>query len=106
MFLDVTLLFLPSFSSFLASLVSPSPSPPPPPMCSLIGVRLNVQHGVQLLGRVAQQALQVTDESVHVALARRLVDDVLVVVVAQASTQLLVVHLGLVFPLAPPPGHL
>lgn len=33
-------------------------------------------------------------------------DDVLVVVVAQAAAQLLVVHLGLVFPLAPPPSHL
>ena len=33
-------------------------------------------------------------------------DDVLVVVVAQASRQLLVVHLGLVLPGAPPASHL
>lgn len=73
---------------------------------SLVGVRLDVQHGVELLGRVAQQALQVADEAVDVAFPGRLVDDVLVVVVAQAAAQLLVVHLGFVFPLAPSPGHL
>lgn len=61
---------------------------------------------MELLRRVAQQALQVTDEAVDVALPGRLVDDVLVIVVAQATAQLLVVHLGLVFPLAPSPGHL
>lgn len=61
---------------------------------------------MQLLHRVAQQILQVADEAVDVTLPRRLVDDVLVVVVAQASTQLLVVHLRLVFPLSPATGHL
>ena len=55
----------------------------------------------EVLRLVAQQGLQVADEPVHVPLARRLVDDVLVVVVAQPPTQLLVVHLGLVFPQAP-----
>lgn len=61
---------------------------------------------MELLGCVAQQALQVADEAVDVAFPSRLVDDVLVVVVAQATAQLLVVHLGFVFPLAPSPGHL
>lgn len=55
--------------------------PPRPRASSLIGVRLDVQHGVELLRRVAQQALQVTDETVDVAFPGRLVDDVLVVVV-------------------------
>lgn len=75
-------------------------------LASVLGVRLDSQHAVQLLHRVAQQILQVADEAVDVALPRRLVDDVLVVVVAQASTQLLVVHLRLVFPLSPATGHL
>lgn len=61
---------------------------------------------MQLLGREPQQVLEVAHEAVHVALARGLVDDVFVVVIAQTSAQLLVVHLGLVFPLAPPAGHL
>lgn len=61
---------------------------------------------MEFLRREAQQVLQVAHEAVHVALARGLVDDVLVVVVAQAAAQLLVVHLGLVLPLAPPAGHL
>ena len=60
----------------------------------------------EVLRLVAQQGLQVADEPVHVPLARRLVDDVLVVVVAQPPTQLLVVHLGLVFPQTPTPRNL
>ena len=55
---------------------------------------------------VPEQGLQVADEPVHVALARRLVDDVLVVVVAQPSAQLLVVHLRLVLPSSPPSRNL
>lgn len=61
---------------------------------------------MELLRRVAQQALQVADKTVDVAFPGRLVDDVLVVVVAQATAQLLVVHLGFVFPLAPSSRHL
>ena len=53
-----------------------------------------------------EQILQVTDESVHVALAGRLVDDVLVIVIAQTAAQLLVVHLGFVLPGSPPARHL
>jgi len=52
-----------------------------------------------------QEILQVADETIDVSLAGRFVDDVLVVVVAQSTTQLLVVHLGLVLADAPPPGH-
>ena len=68
--------------------------------------RLEVDHGMELLGGVAKEGLEVADKPVDVALARRLVDDVLVVVVAQAARQLLVVHLGLVFPQPPSSGDL
>lgn len=73
---------------------------------SVLRVRLDAQDGMQFLGGEPQQVLEVAHEAVHVALPRRLVDDVLVVVIAQAAAQLLVVHLGLVFPLSPPAGHL
>ena len=53
-----------------------------------------------------EKGLGIADELVDVALARRLDDDLLVVVVAQAAGQLLVVHLGLVLPLAPTPRNL
>lgn len=73
---------------------------------SLVGVRLDVQHCVQLLGRVPQEALQVTHKAVHVAFTRCLVDDVFVIIVAEAAAQFLVIHLGFVFPFPPSPGHL
>lgn len=73
---------------------------------SLIGVGLDVQHCVELLGCVPQEALQVTHEAVHVAFTRRLVDDVFVVIVAEAAAQFLVIHLRFVFPFSPSPGHL
>merc|ERR550532_871099 len=60
----------------------------------------------EVLRLVAKQGLQVADEPVHVPLARRLVDDVLVVVVAQATAQFLVVHLRLVFPRSPSSSNL
>jgi len=72
----------------------------------LVSVRPEVHHGVNLLGAVAEQALQVADEPVDVTLSRRFQDDVLVVIVSEPPGQLLVVHLGLVLPDAPPPGHL
>ena len=72
----------------------------------LLDQRLEVNHGVELLWCVAKQGLQIADEPVHVPLARGLVDYVLVVVVAQTSRQLLVVHLGLVFPQTPSSGDL
>lgn len=66
----------------------------------------DVQAAQDLLRRLSQHALHVADEAVDVAFARRLVDDVLVVVVAQAAAQLLVVHLRLVLTLTPTFGHL
>ena len=55
----------------------------------------------QLVGGAAEQTVHVADEPIDVSLARRLVYDVLVVVVAHAAAQLLVVHLGLVLARAP-----
>ena len=72
----------------------------------VVACGVDANHLVQLLRRVSQKALQVTDEAVDVALARRLMDDVLVIVVAQSSAKLLVVHLGFVLALAPPSGDL
>ena len=53
-----------------------------------------------------EQVLQITDEPVYVALSGSLVDDIFVVVVPETSTQLLIVHLWLVFAAAPPPRDL
>lgn len=49
---------------------------------SVLRVGLDAQDGVQFLGREPQQVLEVAHEAVHVALPRRLVDDVLVVIIA------------------------
>ena len=65
-----------------------------------------VHHGLHLLGPVAKHGLQITDKSVNISLARCLQDYVLVVVISERTRQLLVVHLGLVLAVAPPPGHL
>lgn len=46
------------------------------------------------------------DEAVDELLAEHLLDDVLVVVVAERAAQLVVVHVVLVLPQAPQPGHL
>ena len=59
-------------------------------------------HSGYLLGHEAR----LSPAPVHVSLAPRLLDDVLIVVVTQPARQLLVVHLGLVLAVAPPPGHL
>ena len=66
----------------------------------------NVTSCEQLLWRVSQKALQITDESVHIAFAGRLVDNVFVVVVPQPSTQFFVVHFGFIFPYSPASCHL
>lgn len=66
----------------------------------------SVQTAQDLLRCLSQHALNVTHKAVDVAFARRLVDDVLVVVVTQATAQLLVVHLGFVLAPAPALGHL
>ena len=70
------------------------------------GISVPFQLQLQLSERHAQHGLEVADEAVHVALPRHLVDDVLVVVVTQTSTELLVVHLGLVLSGAPPASDL
>ena len=73
----------------------------------LIGaLRHNTNQIEEILRLVAQQVLQVAHKAVDIALARRLVYDVLVVVVAEAPGQLLVVHLGLVLADTPPSGNL
>lgn len=64
------------------------------------------QELLEALPAQAEQRLNVTDELVHVAFALHLVNDVLVVVVAQTARQLFVVHLRLVLPLTPAPSNL
>ena len=59
-----------------------------------------------LLRAASQKVLQIADETVDVSLARGLHNDLLVVVVPQASAQFLVVHLGLVLANAPTFGDL
>lgn len=49
---------------------------------SVFCIRLDTQDGMQFLRSKAQQVLQVAHKTVHVALARRLVNDVFVIVVA------------------------
>lgn len=66
----------------------------------------DVQHSVQLPRFISQQALQVTDKAVDVAFAGRLAYNVFVIVVAQTSTQLLIIHLGFVLPPTPQQSHL
>lgn len=56
--------------------------------------------------QLPEQALQVVYEAVHISFPSGFVDDILVVVVAEATRQLLVVHLGLVLADAPTPRHL
>ena len=69
-------------------------------------LRLEVHHGVDLLWTVAQQALQVADEPVHVSLSRRLEDNVLIIVISEAPRQLLIIHFRLILPDTPPSGNL
>ena len=72
----------------------------------LVSVRLSLELALQLGKRHSQHRLQVAHKAVDVPLPRHLVDDVLVVVVAQTSAQLLVVHLGLVLARAPSSSNL
>ncbi len=59
----------------------------------LLGLDIHLR--VDLLCAHAEEAGEITDESIHIAFPGCLVNDVLVVVVAQATRQLLVVHLKL-----------
>ena len=67
---------------------------------------MNTGYAKKLVRSVAEHSLQVAHEAVDVALPRRLVNDVLIVVVAKASRQLLIVHLRLVLAVPPPPSNL
>lgn len=58
------------------------------------------------MSSLPKKVLKIAHETIDVSLAGRLVDDVLVVVIAQAARQLLVVHFGLVLAYAPPARHL
>jgi len=62
--------------------------------------------GKQLLRRVANDCGHVAHKAIDVSATGRFVDDVLVVVVAKTATELLVVHLGLVFARSPATRHL
>lgn len=55
---------------------------------------------------VSQQALQVADETVHVAFSSRLSNDVLVIIVPETAAQLFIVHFGFILPLTPQQRHL
>lgn len=61
----------------------------------------SIQCLLELAEGEAQQGLQITDEPIHVSLVGGLLDDVLVVVVTKPTAELLVVHGGLAFSLAP-----
>ena len=56
--------------------------------------------------RSSRACSQVAHKLVHIALARDLADDVLVVVIPQSAAQLLVVHAWLVLPRTPLASHL
>ena len=49
----------------------------------------------------AEHVVQIADESVDVSLASRLLNDPLVIIVAKTPGQFFVIHLGLVFTIAP-----
>ena len=63
-------------------------------------------HGLDLSGREAEQALEITDEPVHVPLARSLQDDVLVVIISHCTGHFLIIHLWFIFPHSPSHGDL
>ena len=65
-----------------------------------------VDHGMNLLGTVPQQPLQVAHKSIDVSFAPCLQDYVLVIIVSQPPGQLFIVHLWFILPDAPPPRHL
>ena len=61
---------------------------------------------MQLSWLVSKQTLKVADKAVDIAFASCLAYDVFIVVVAQTTTQLLIVHLGFVLPPTPQQRHL
>ena len=56
----------------------------------------------EMMWGLTNDALHVTHESVHVPLAPRLLDDVLVVIISQTTRQLLIIHFWLVLSKSPP----
>ena len=73
----------------------------------LVGaLRHNADEIEEILRFISEQVLQVAHKAVDVALSRRLVNDVLIVVVAKASRQLFIVHLRLVLANPPPSSNL
>jgi len=76
---------------------------------TLVVVFQSRRHAVdreQLLRCVSDDGQHVADEAIDVSSTWRLVDYILVVVISQASTQLLIVHLGFVLTRAPASSHL
>jgi len=71
-----------------------------------VGVRSEVDHGMNLFWAVPQQPLQVADKPVDITLSRGFQYDIFVVVISETPRELFVVHLWLVLPDAPPPCHL
>ena len=67
---------------------------------------VHLHHALQLVRGVPQQGLQVTDEPIDIPLASCLMNDVLIVIISQASGQLLIVHLGFVLAKPPSPCNL
>ena len=59
------------------------------------------QRFLKLGERQTQQRLQITHKAIHIALVGDFLDDILVIVVAEATAQLLVVHSGLALAVAP-----
>lgn len=72
----------------------------------LVGLRCQVTCLEEFGWSVAQHVLEITNKPIDVAFASCLVDNILVVVISQAPTQLLIVHLRLVFTDTPAPRHL
>lgn len=70
------------------------------------GLHLSLELLLQFCEGHPEHRLQIAHEPVHVSLPWHLVNDVLVVVVTETSAQFLVVHLRLVLPRTPAPGHL
>ena len=67
---------------------------------------MNTGYAKKLVRSVAEHSLQVAHEAVDVALPRRLVNDVLIIVVAKTTRQLFIVHLRLVLANPPPSSTL
>ena len=55
----------------------------------------------EMMRGLTHDALHVTHEPVHVPLAPRLLDDILVVVISQTTRQLLIIHFWLVLSKSP-----